>query len=214
MKALRAEVAADITAPLFRETPDIRAFSRNYDRMMDRQPSLMRQLFPDNLDDLHITARYARGMAREPGAQVGDIDNTPQLLRRYATAFMVGHGIAQGGARMELSRSMLDKFRRATFGGGMEKRLLHEFLGTDPTQSLLPRGVGAVAGATGLNQAQDRATGAGEQPAVEVDPAQAERSSVRAIMTKARRNPDALTAQERQILQREAQRVLGAQRED
>lgn len=214
MKALRAEVAADITAPLFRETPDIGAFSKKYDKMMDRRPSLMRQLFPDNLDDLHTTARYARGMAREPGAQVGDIDNTPQLLRRYATAFLVGHGIAQGGARMELSRSMLDKFRRATFGGGMEKRLLHEFLGTDPTQNLLPRGVGAVAGATGLNQAQDRAAGASDQPAVEVDEQQAGQTNIRSIMNKARKNPEALTARERQVLQQEAQRVLETQRED
>lgn len=218
MQAIRAEVAADITAPLFGNTPDIGKFVDNFDTMMRQNRPLMEELWPQNLEDGLELVKYAKTIRNRRGARApGPLDPAVERMWNLANAWAVGHGLARGQARLNLSRGLIDKIRQAGGGAAARRRILHEALGTDPTQRIIPFGTGAVAGPTAQNAMDERnrtQEPVGEQPAVQVDPEQAEQTGIRSIMNKARKNPDALTARERQILQREAQRLLETQRED
>lgn len=217
MQAIRAEVAADVTAPLFGNTPDIGKFVDNFDTMMRQNRPLMEELWPNNLEDGLELVKYAKTIRNRRGARApGPLDPAVERMWNLANAWAVGHNLARGQARLNLSRGLIDKIRQAGGGSMARRKILHEALGTDPTQRIIPFGTGAVAGATAQNAMDERnrtREPVGERPAVQVDPAQAEQTNIRSIMNKARKNPEALTARERQILQQEARRVLEAQGE-
>lgn len=149
MQALRSEVVADLADPLLQRTPNIKAFLDRYDTYFKRNPTLIRELFPEGAGDLQQVQMFARGIERRPGARIsveGDkrSQNMFGSLQRLLTAKMFGHGIAEGGARMQAARSMIDRLRSSTVGSQARKDILREYLGADPRQPMFPRGAGTV----------------------------------------------------------------------
>lgn len=207
MRGLRAEVAADVTEPLFRETPDIQAFLRNYDTLSNRNSSLMRELWPDNLSDLEALATLARGISRRPGARVAtDADPAVQRMLRLANAYTVGHGIAQGGARMELSRGIMDRMRETATGPAARRNILRQALGYDPMQPLLPRGTGAVAGQVARNETVTGQRDTDAQQLNRQPKDQSRPANLRSAIRKAKAGQE-LTPQEQALVQQARDRL-------
>lgn len=153
MQALRAEVVADLADPLLQRTPNIKGFLDRYDTYFKRNPTLIKELFPDGAGDLQKLQAFARGVEKRPGARIateGDPASRQMFgsLQRLLTAKMFGHGIAEGGARMAAARGMIDRLRAGSVGSAARKNILREYLGADPRQPMFPRGPGTVGSVT------------------------------------------------------------------
>lgn len=143
MVALRAEVMADLVEPLLQRTPNIRQFLDRNDRYFRNNPTLARTLFPGGTGDLQQIQAFARGVEKRPGARISP-DAAPEQrtlwgpLGRLLTAKFFGHGIAEGGARMQAARGWIDRLRSTTVGAQAKRNILREYLGADPTQPMFP----------------------------------------------------------------------------
>lgn len=144
MNGLRAEVLTDITEPMMRPTPDIRAFVKNYDKFLANNPTLKKELFPQGLGDIDDVIKFARGIEKRPGAVI-----TPQqqkgvwdAVMHGLTKYTVGHGIAQGGVRVRAATAVLDSLRSSTVGKAAKQNILREYLGAEPKQAMFRRGAG------------------------------------------------------------------------
>jgi hypothetical protein len=156
MAGLRAEVVLDVAQPLFDDVPNIQAFVRKYETFLANNPTLRRNLFPDeygtDLDDLY---RFAKAIAKRPGTRVEDLKpqdiwgRVGNLLNR----FIVGHGLAKGAARLQVTGGLGSFLRYQTSGRVARTNILREYLGTDPKQALIPMPT-AIGGA--LGRAEDR----------------------------------------------------------
>lgn len=148
MIALRAEVVADLVDPLLQRTPNIRQFLDRNDKYFRNNPTLARTLFKDGVGDLQQIQAFARGVEKRPGARISP-DAAPEQrtlwgpLGRLLTAKFFGHGIAEGGARMQAARGWIDRLRSSTVGAQAKRNILREYLGADPTQPMFP-GTGLV----------------------------------------------------------------------
>ena len=159
MNALRADVILDIAEPLFRDTPDIHLFVSQYFKWLGRNPTLKKELFPDELgtqlDDL---VRFSRGIGQRAGTSVQALKPNDVLgrLLKMVTSLGVGHGIAQGGARIQAGGVIINFIRRITTGAAARRNALQDYLGLDPTRQLIPGATAigaAVAPQIGANPA-------------------------------------------------------------
>lgn len=141
MAALRSEVMLDIAAPLFDDIPDINGFLRNYRKWFDNNTTLRENLFSEgSLKELDDLVGLSKTIASRRGTSVADmrpVDITGrgiQLLNRI----LVGHGIAQGGARIQASNVVANFIRQNVSGRGARMQMLRDYMGIEPTQQLLP----------------------------------------------------------------------------
>jgi hypothetical protein len=149
MHALRKEVLLDISEPLLRDAPDIRAFVRNYEKFFFRNPTLKKELFPDGMGEFDDLMKIARGIAARPGA-VPPTEG-PDMLQRVTTLisrYTVGHGIARAGVRVRVTSGAAGWLLERTTGVAARRNILREALGMDPR---IPMFEGATAiGAAGM----------------------------------------------------------------
>jgi hypothetical protein len=141
MAGLRSEVVLDIAAPLFDNTPNIQGFISNYERWFGNNPTLRSSLFPgDKADDLVDLYRFAKSIASRPGATVADMQGTDIGGRaiKFINRLYLGHGIAQGAARIESGNIVANWIRQQSSGRSARIDMLRDYLGMEPTQSMLP----------------------------------------------------------------------------
>lgn len=155
MQALRSEVVADLADPLLQRTPNIKAFLDRYDTYFKRNPTLIRELFPEGAGDLQQVQMFARGIEKRPGARIqveGDkrSQNMFGTLQRFLAARIAGHDLARGAARMEATRGIMNRLRGSTVGAAARRDILREYLGADPRQPMFPTGPGQAAIAAGM----------------------------------------------------------------
>lgn len=164
MEALRTEVVADVAEPLLKRTPDVKAFLDRYDTYFRRNPTLLRELFPDGTGDLQQVQMFARGIEKRPGAKI-DPQSDPAsrqmfgAIGRLLRARTVGHGIAEGGARMNLAAQLMARLEGATgvswardqsVGRAARRGIIRDYLGADPRQPMFQTGPGQAAIAAGM----------------------------------------------------------------
>lgn len=151
MGALRGDVMLDIAEPLLRDTPDIRGFVRNYEKFFNKNPGLKRALFPGKYgEDLDTFVNLSRSVASRPGADAtaaGPVDLTGRLIG-FLNRITVGHGIAQGGARVQATGGIASMIRNQVSGPAARRKILTDMLGVNPMAPMIPvpaAGVGAGA---------------------------------------------------------------------
>lgn len=142
MDALRREFIFDVAEPLMRPSPNIRAFLSNYEKAVRKNPSLIKELFPDEvggLGDFGQLAALARGIARRPGSVEDRFPETAfDKLQKIFWRFSIGHGIAKGQARIGIATGMTDWIRDRTVGTAARRNILWEALGHDPKMPMFP----------------------------------------------------------------------------
>jgi hypothetical protein len=149
MHALRKEVLLDISEPLLRDRPDIRAFVRNYEKFFFKNPTLQKELFPGGMGEFDDLMKIARGISARPGAapppdSMHVLERAVQLISRYT----VGHGIAKAGVRVRVVSGASGWLLERTTGVMARRNILREALGMDPR---IPMFEGATAiGAAGM----------------------------------------------------------------
>lgn len=147
MAGLRAEVLADIAEPMMRPVPDISAFIKNYDKYLANNPTLKRELFPNGLGEIEDVIKFARGIAKRPGATIAPTQQKGMwdAVMHGLTRYTFGHGIAQGGVRVRAAQGVVDALRNQTLGRSARKNILTEYLGADPKKPMFERGAGIPA---------------------------------------------------------------------
>lgn len=164
MEALRTEVVADVAEPLLKRTPDVKAFLDRYDTYFRRNPTLIRELFPDGAGDLRQLQMFARGIEKRPGAKIDPVSDPAGrqmfgAIGRLLRARTVGHGIAEGGARMNLAAQLMARLegetgvswaRDQSVGRAARRGIIRDYLGADPRQPMFPTGPGQAAVAAGM----------------------------------------------------------------
>lgn len=148
MERVQADFMLDIIDPLLRDTPNLPQFVQNFDNLIQDRPTLVRELFtPDEIRAWEELSAYVRGIRHRPGT---DITMLPQDFMGKVSAFVVrmtiGHGIAKGGARVQLGTGILDRLRVGTAGRLGRRQILEEVLGVYPLRPLVPHGTGTVMG--------------------------------------------------------------------
>jgi hypothetical protein len=148
MGRVRGDFMLDIVDPLLGDRPNLTQFIKNYDDLIAKRPTLVRELFgPEGLKDWDDLVALTRGVAQRSGA---DITVLPQDFMGKLSQFMVrmtiGHGIAKGGARVSLGTGILDRLRVGTAGRYGRRQILEEYLGVYPMQPLVPHGTGTILG--------------------------------------------------------------------
>lgn len=150
MAGLRSEVVLDLAEPLFRETPDIQAFTNNYRKYLRNNKTLKDNLFPgeygEELDDLY---RFAQSIARRPGTRPVDLNpaDIGGRVINFINRIYLGHGIARGGARIEGGNIIANSIRRSTSGSAARINMIRDYLGIEPTAPLIPLPTAAGAAA-------------------------------------------------------------------
>lgn len=157
MAGLRAEVVLDIAAPLFDDTPNIQGFIRNYDRWFDRNPTLRRELFPGETGrDFNDLYRFSKSIAARPGASVSDLSPTDIGGRaiNFLNRIYVGHGLARGAARIQSGNALANFIRQQTSGQSNRINMLRDYMGIEPTRTILP--APTATGASFMQYQQER----------------------------------------------------------
>jgi hypothetical protein len=158
MDALRREFIFDVAEPLMRPAPNIRAFLNNYEKAVRKNPTLVRELFPDEvggIGDFGQLAAIARGIAKRPGAVEDRFPETMfDKLQKIFWRFSIGHGIAKGQARIGIATGITDWLRDRTVGTAARRNILWEALGHDPTMPMF-RGATAYGAAAGVTREEE-----------------------------------------------------------
>lgn len=102
IEGIRQDFLFEMYQPLLKEIPDFAQFTRNYDAMVLRNPSLVGQLGLDRgaMKDMHD---FARVQARLPPS--GKIFTRGDIVTGV-TRMVVGHQIAKAAVRVEFSRRL------------------------------------------------------------------------------------------------------------
>jgi hypothetical protein len=137
MDALRQEIFFDISAPLFREIPDVNKFLENYNKFKRENMTLIETLFQGNrLDDFNGLVNTVRAMQRTANQQGTTITRRTPSLSRYLAVNAFGHGIAQGQLKTAIAESFirgpLRVVKKYTVGEKSDTRLImQELYGVD-----------------------------------------------------------------------------------
>lgn len=130
--AIRQEALLDIMEPILRERPNIKQFVRNYDRFVRKNPSLVKEIFPDSEDALKRTRDIASAiMDRDPRTKILD-------LNRAASVAMFGHGLAKKSLLVRTARKGLEALRAAR-GKSAKRQMLAGIFGYDAGGPVLPK---------------------------------------------------------------------------
>lgn len=136
MQAVRNDYAFSIMEPLFRnpEAPDFNGFITNFNQMVRKNPSLVRELGLDvgEIEKLNRFARMQVRMSDAPSPTAIDLPGTGARV-------MVGHEMAQASVRVNLVRRLLSNF--ASIDKFTRKKILNEIAGmNNPAGPLVARG--------------------------------------------------------------------------
>lgn len=156
-RALQRDVVLDIAEPLFAETPDIGRFVANYDRFLAKNPTLNNALFGEaERNQLEELVKISRAVAKRPGASVSEQAPTDIIGRglQILTRFTVGHGIAQGGARVQTAQGITGALRQAGSGPAARRAIIKEMTGALPDTPMLPIPA-AIGAATGVEMIRE-----------------------------------------------------------
>lgn len=136
--AIKQDLVLDLVDPLLQETPNFKAFIRNYDKTIKKNPTLVRELGLDT-DDLRKLRNAASAVEKVGPGKVLGLDMTATLSR-----LMFGHGIAKAAVRVSLGTLLMD--RMLGVGKVGRQQIIAEMGGVDFKTPLIPRDT-ALAGA-------------------------------------------------------------------
>src|SRR3990167_5601411 len=130
LASIRQEMLLDIVEPLLRETPNLKQFITNYDRVVRTNSTLVNELAPfsrTGLEDLRMFA----GAVEKTGVGPQIMINLNTLTARA----LFGHAIARAGMKVSLAKQALDFIRGS--GRSEHRKLMAELLGYDPSSPLI-----------------------------------------------------------------------------
>lgn len=157
-QSVRNEVALDMAEPLLRDDPDLKGFARRYQRIARNNPTVMKELFSEadrkrlkRLSDF-ARANVARG---EPPPR----RSLAQAVGEFGLIFGVGHRLAQGSARLNIGRKIMQRLAETQ----NKRNFLGEVMGYDPKAPLIPKMPVAATGAaqTLMDEDEREETGRG-----------------------------------------------------
>jgi hypothetical protein len=137
IRGIRQDFLYEVAAPLLHpDGPNFKTFVRNYELMIERNPTLVKAL-DLNMGDFKELHDLARLQKRLPPSEVQIRDvirEANQIIARLA----VGHEIAKAGLKVNLTRDVLHLFtgvNRVT-----QKQMFYELAGLKYGDIMLPRG--------------------------------------------------------------------------
>lgn len=143
-RGLRDDATLDLIDPLLQDTPNLKGFARNYDRLIKNNKTVANELFkPEQLQFFERLRNHARANARRGEG------GTKTPVDQMAIPWLIGHGIAKGAARIRLARTITDRLRESS----NKRAYLGEVFGYDPFQPIIPA---SSAQALGVTQAAER----------------------------------------------------------
>jgi hypothetical protein len=148
MDAIRMDLLHDVARPIFEGRggkPNFKGFVSNYDKVIQRNPSLVRELGLDS-SELQTLRDFAQAADRVQARRPFGLDPSTVVAR-----YFFGHKIARAAVRVALVRGLIDRMFKVGETG--RKMLLAEAIGQPGilTQPLIPRG-GFVAGSIIANE--------------------------------------------------------------
>lgn len=143
MQALRQDALLDILDPLLRPEPDLQAFVKNHDRFVAKNPTLARELFPDNISALNSLRDFAKSTAGRPGVVLSELPGFSRVLG--VAAF--GHGIARGALRVRAATTAAQGLTRV-IAKTPKRRAMGEILGYDPFAPMFGGRAAVIGGGT------------------------------------------------------------------
>lgn len=133
IEGIRQDFLYEIAEPLMQETPNFRAFVKNYDTTIRRNPSLVKELGLDN-SQLRPLYDFSRVQVRLPPNK----NVTMTDITRGLSQFLAGNKLAKATLRVNLFRNLANKFLgvdRVT-----KKQILKEIQGVMFDEPAIPRG--------------------------------------------------------------------------
>ena len=129
--AIRQEAVFDVVEPLLRDTPDFKAFGKNYERMARSNPTLLKELFEDSRPAMETLYKHSQALQKSAGAKINFDLN--QALSQAA----FGHSIARAGLKVRLAKTAIALIRRSVEGSD-KRRVMSELLGYDVGATAIP----------------------------------------------------------------------------
>jgi hypothetical protein len=134
VEGIRQDFIFELVEPLFDETPNFRRFISNYDKMVRRNPSLVKELdlSKSALQDLRDFAHVKRDLP--PGGVI--FDDLKDVMRGVSR-LAVGHEIAKAGLRVQLT----SRFLNYATGAGVvrPKEILGDVMGVKFGEVAIPK---------------------------------------------------------------------------
>jgi len=132
MEAIRQDATLNIVEPLLRDEPNLTAFVKNYDDIVWKNQSVMRELFNDS--SMRTMRDFAQAIESHGRTPTILVDRIPAFIARIT----VGHQIARKGALVNVSARIAEMVAKAANTSSRHK-ILGEILGYDVTAPALPK---------------------------------------------------------------------------
>jgi len=159
IKGIRQDFLYEVASPLLHpDGPNFNTFVRNYELMIDRNPSIVKALDLDMGDfkELHNLARLQKTLPHNDASLKDVFKRVTTIVARLT----VGHGIAKAGVKVNLMRDALNMIGQADRVS--QKSMFYELAGLKYGETLLPAGrplaASFIAGAalTEINDAREQ----------------------------------------------------------
>lgn len=132
MTALRQDALLDIMEPLLRENPNFGAFTKNYEKLVLKNKTLMDELLPESKTALQDVYKFAKAHDNVYIAPSDVLD-----WKKLGAVALFGHGIAVAGRKVAIATKALDLI--VSYHTHTEKRqTMGQILGYDPYAPLMP----------------------------------------------------------------------------
>lgn len=135
-KSIQSGLMTRLVEPLVDAEPNLKKFSAEYDAFKRNNGTLMDRLFDADqraaLDDM---AEFARAIDKTRPLGEAQMGKIKLVWQNILARFGVGHGIAQGAARVSITTKLLEMMT-PNMGQNRKRQIMSEMLGYDPTKSI------------------------------------------------------------------------------
>lgn len=131
IEGIRQEILLPIVEPLLRTSPSFRQFSKNVDRLLRNNPTLVKEITPESLQPLIDLKKISDATIKTGIAPGFDIDIAKSMSR-----VLFGHAIARAALKVSLGAQAISLMK--TLSHAQQKALMAELLGYNPYSPVIP----------------------------------------------------------------------------